>query len=251
MEQEYLIDEVHKQLMRRLVAQTEAFKSVYKYCSFEGGLAMLSSVNLQFTRADELNDDLELNLEKCNFTEIINLLDQFNISEETWTCALAERQSFFNGIGICSCGKTRNNETLWSKYASNEKTGEEDGLCIELNQSNVINYLHKHGIIVMSLLVNYVNNIYKTLPWKLFLGNKIEQTYFLQLLYTTKLKKLWGKEDEIRFIYSEPFSGKNFRPNISPNCIMSVTYGKDMTIEQRKKVGAILNRHRNIKRIFR
>lgn len=51
-----------KSYMRHLVAQTNEYPFLYKYCNFEGGYSMLSAMNIQFTRADELNDEDEINL---------------------------------------------------------------------------------------------------------------------------------------------------------------------------------------------
>lgn len=235
--------------MKQLVAQTNAFPFFYKYCSFEGGEKMLSAMNIQFTRADSLNDEDEVNLSKCDIEPVAQLLRDVGISEETISREFAKAQSFFRGIGICSCGKSAHNTKLWESYATSQDNGE-DGLCIKLNQDLVIKHLLVNDIKVMALLVRYFDNVSKILPWKLFLGNTLEKHIFLQFLYTSKLKSKWADEDEVRFVYSEPFSGTYFRPQISPKCISAVYFGRDMSQSQRIRIGQLLNRYKHIKRIM-
>lgn len=237
---------ISKSYNRYLVAQTNQYPSLFKYCDFKGGKLMLSAMNMQFTRADNLNDEFEMNLSKTNIQSQIEKLLQIGIPEHLLSKKLEETINFFGGIGICSCGKSAHNETLWKRYASNEDI--EDGVCIELDQDKVINYLLTKNIKIMTLLVNYYDNVSEILPWELFLGNTIEKQVFLRLLYTSKLKSRWVNEDEIRFVYSEPFPDKHFRPLLSPKCFKAVYFGKDMTREQRIEIGRILNRYPHIKR---
>lgn len=235
-----------KSYNRHLVAETNKYPSLFKYCSFDGGFQMLRAMNLQFTRADGLNDEFEVNLSKTNIETHLSSLRKIGISNDMLSDKLQDSINFFSGIGICSCGKTAHNDTLWERYSSNN--GIEDGLCIELDQDKVINHLLSKNIKIMTLLVNYFEDVSKIIPWELFLGNTVEKQVFLRLLYTSKLKAKWGEEDEIRFIYSEPFSGKHFRPLISPKCIKTVYLGRDMSRAQRIKIGQILNRYSHIKR---
>lgn len=231
---------------RHLVAQTNKYPSLFKYCDFNGGKQMLSALNVQFTRADSLNDEFEMNLSKTNIQTHIDKLEQIGIPEHLMSLKIEEARAFFGGIGICSCGKSAHNDALWDRYASNE--GIEDGICIELDQGKVINHLLTKNIKIMTLLVNYYDNVSEILPWERFLGSTIEKQIFLSLLYTSKLKCKWAEEDEIRFIYSEPLPDKHFRPCLTSKCFKSVYFGKDMGKKQRIEIGQILNRHPLIKR---
>ena len=103
--EEEIISLASKSYMRHLVAQTNEYPSFYKYCDFDGGIAMLSAMNIQFTRADSLNDDDEVNISKCNIEPHIQLLRDAGIPEDIISKKFDEAQSFFSGIGICSCGK--------------------------------------------------------------------------------------------------------------------------------------------------
>lgn len=239
---------ISKSYNRYLVAQTNQYPSLFKYCDFNGGKQMLSAMNIQFTRADSLNDEFEMNLSKTNIQTHIENLQKIGIPEHLLSKKLEETIEFFGGIGICSCGKSAKNEALWERYASNK--GVEDGICIELDQDKVINHLLTKNIKIMTLLVNYYDNVSEILPWDLFLGSTIEKQVFLRLLYTSKLKSKWEDEDEIRFIYSEPFPDKHFRPLLSSKCFKSVYFGKEMSRKQRIEIGQILNRYPHIKRYF-
>lgn len=247
---EGVLEEV-KLYMSSLVAETNQHPFVYKYCRYEGGLAMLSSQNIQFTRADKLNDEDEVNLSKCDFSSQIELLKSLNISDDLITQKISEAEKYFSGIGICSCGKKPDNNTLWERYATSEDSGLEDGICIKINQTEVIKHLQQKGIKCVALLVKYFEDVHKFLPWDLFLGDTLQKSIFFRYLYSSKQKKKWEKEDEIRFMYSEPFETDHFRPSLTSKCFEGVYYGKDMSQSQRIKLGRVLCRYPKIKRFFR
>lgn len=238
--------EVVKSYMRHLVAETNQYPIVYKYVDYEAAIKMLSAGNLQFTRGDKLNDDDELSLSKCNISKQIKLLRDLDIPDSVIQAKFQEAQDFFYGIGICSCGKTPDNKILWRNYASTNDV--ENGVCIALDQSRVINHLHTNGFDVIALLVRYFDSVQSILPWDLFLGNQLEKTFFLQYLYSSKQKEKWSEEDEIRFIYSTPFEGIHFRPTIPKSCFKAVYYGSEMSTKERIKLGQTLNRYSNIQR---
>ena len=238
--------EAAKSYMRHLVAETNRYPIVYKYIDFEAAVKMLSASNLQFTRGDQLNDDDELSLSKCNISKQLQMLTDIGVPENIIRDKIQDSQDFFHGIGICSCGKSPDNETLWRDYASTN--GVENGICIALDQSVVINHLNANGYKVIALLVKYFDSVQNILPWDLFLGNQLEKSFFLQYLYSSKNKERWGKEDEIRFIYSTPFIGNHFRPTIANNCFKAVYYGGEMSKQERIKIGQLLNRYPNVKR---
>jgi len=238
--------EVVKSYMRHLVAETNQYPIVYKYIDFEAAVKMLSFGNIQFTRGDKLNDHDELSLSKCNITKQIKTLEDLGIPNSIIQAKFQEAQDFFHGIGICSCGKTPDNDVLWKNYASTNNI--ENGICIALDQSEVINHLHSNGYKIIALLVRYFDSVQSILPWDLYLGSQLERSFFLQYLYSSKQKDKWSDEDEIRFIYSTPFEGSHFRPTIAKSCFKAVYYGSEMSREERIKIGQILNKYPNIQR---
>lgn len=243
------ISELVKAHMRTLVASTNLFPSMYKYLTFDNAFAMLSAMNLQFTKAYKLNDEYEFDIRKCDFSRIEKTLKNCGLQDSLIKDKIEEANTFFKSIGVCSLGTSPNNSKLWDKYASSPN-GETDGLCIEIDQHAVINNLLSHGYKTCALLVHYVDNVEKFLPWELYLGNQYERTIFLQLLYSTKDAAIWSEEEEIRLIYSQPFDGEYFRPTLSNKCIKAVYFGKDMSSSQRMRIGSLLNRYKNIKRII-
>lgn len=240
-----------KTYMRQLVSETKKYPSIFKYCDLDGAIKMLSSHNLQFTRADSLNDKDEVNISKCDFSSHIMLLKKYHIPERVINAKIDDAKKFFSGIGICSCGKSPNNEVLWNRYSRENEDAPEDGVCIELDQSMVINNLLSKGIKVIALLVKYFDNVNGFIPWNLFLGNQFEKSIFFHLLYSSKERIKWESEDEIRLIYSEPFEGKHFRPVLDLECFKAVYYGKNITPQQRIQIEHILNKYPKIERYFR
>ena len=108
--------------MKALVAETNEIPSFFKYCSFEGAYAMLSSSNIQFTRADKLNDPDEVNISKCDMKHHLDLLRELGIPDTEINSKIEEAKKYFSGIGVCSCGKSPENEVLWKKYATSKET---------------------------------------------------------------------------------------------------------------------------------
>lgn len=131
--QDNKILETLKAYMRHLVSETSQYPSLFKYCDFDGAVKMLSFQNLQFTRADSLNDKDEINISKCDFSRQIKILRKHHIPESMIDARINELKKFFSGIGICSCGKRPNNEILWNRYSKRNGESLEDGVCIELD----------------------------------------------------------------------------------------------------------------------
>ncbi len=138
---------------------------------------MLSAMNLQFTRASNLNDEYEFDIRKCDFSTVIKSLVNYGIEEPIVKEKIEHANSFFKSIGVCSFGTKPDNLVLWKKYASSS-SDTIDGLCIEVDQHTVINNLLSRGIKTCALLVHHVENVEKFLPWGLYLGNPYEKTVF-------------------------------------------------------------------------
>lgn len=72
---------ISKSYNRYLVAQTNQYPSLFKDCNFNGGKELLFAMNIQFTRADSLNDEFEMNLSKTNIQTHIENLQKIGIPE--------------------------------------------------------------------------------------------------------------------------------------------------------------------------
>lgn len=231
-----------KEYMHKIVAETNKYPILYKYLTFDSAYLMLKNQNIQFTTRAGLNDKSEFNIKKCNLSNCISILRDCGVTQTTIDNKLAEIDNKFASTGVCSLGKTPTNQILWDTYAHAPNSSLIDGVCIGINQDKVLKRLNTIGHLCMALLVNYIPDVEKFIPWELYLGNKLETTIFLHLLYTTKEKAKWESEQEVRFILADPVSGQHLRIPLNSNCFTDVYFGKDMSNLQRKKLGQILNR---------
>ena len=100
---------------------------LYKYLDVDGGLAMLSNSNMQFTNATRLNDPFD-----CH----PSLIDFSNVPEErmrVWRKDLVMKAEYGqfeqrrNNTWLCSLSKVNNSLLMWSYYCNHR------GICIGLN----------------------------------------------------------------------------------------------------------------------
>ena len=96
-------------------------RCLYKYLTFYGGLQMLKNHNIQFTRADKLNDEYDCNSKLIDFQGHDYLIPEFDK---------------YMKFGICSLSKSYDNTTLWGRKYAND-----DGICIGLDTKILIKTL--------------------------------------------------------------------------------------------------------------
>ncbi len=240
-----------KLLLRTIVAQTNKHTSVFKYLTFESGIKMLTNANVQFTRGDTLNDNEDCDICKCDMSKPVMILKSLGISDTIIDREIQKKRDEISRFGICSFGTRPDNDKLWERYASKDKIGE-DGVCIELSLRGVIDDFINSDQKIAALLVRYVADVRQIIPWELFTGSHEDRILFAYLLFSTKNKKQWGDEEELRLIWPNILDDKYLRCNIDKRCFKAVYYGRDMSIEQRKELGLILNRKfPKIRRVFR
>lgn len=200
--------------------------SIFKYLTYEGGLRMLKYHNLQFTRADQLNDNEDCHISKINF-------DRLKKTNIDFTANIAEQAKIINSWGICSLGTTHDNSTLWKRYT---KTNElYNGFCIELDLDKTIKCLI-NNLKCAAFVVNYKESTKESIPHELLLGTETEKyTYFI-LLLTTKNTTKWSKEKEVRIITPERLENKNLRITLDIGCFKNIYLGKDITDKQYEEV---------------
>lgn len=248
MNMQALNDEDVKKWMQELVAEAMMNESVYKYLTFESGMQMLANSNIQFTRGDTLNDNEDCDICKCDLSEQIKLLQKLNVSDETIMEMWQKRRKEISNFGICSLGTSADNDTLWKRYASSNWCKRENGICIKLNLRKLIDCLLSENKI-FALTVHYVDSVKQSIPWGLYINNPMR---FIYLLFSTKNKKKWEAEQELRLILPKNIDDKYFRCNIDKCCFEEVYYGKNMSVKQCEKLNAILDStFPNINRIYR
>jgi hypothetical protein len=100
---------------------------LYKYLDIDGGLAMLSNSNMQFTNATKLNDPFD-----CH----PSLIDFSNVPEErkrVWEQDLIMKtesnryENYRNNIWLCSLSKVNDSLLMWSYYNNHR------GVCVGLD----------------------------------------------------------------------------------------------------------------------
>ena len=167
---------------------------LYKYLDIDGGLAMLSNSNMQFTNATRLNDPFD-----CH----PSLIDFSNVPDErmrVWGKDLvmkAESGQFEqrrNNTWLCSLSKVNNSLLMWSYYCNHR------GICIGLNMESTRKYLSN------ILCSTFIGAIEMDIQYKEIINrpdyfNKYEDYFRYQL--STKAKE-WEHEQEIRLVLMRP-----------------------------------------------
>lgn len=247
------VDEVGKALMRYLTMQVHLQKKVYKYLTYESGRLMLENSNIQFTRASKLNDPIDCHIDKVDYSYIYEstqgLIDVTLIDKKK-----EQERVLFNSIGICSLGKTSNNETLWERYTKEDE--KESGICIELDTQAVIKHFildgkPKYGFI--ALPVNYVQEVEQSINRGYLSAGGNYNLLFWSKLLATKYAPKWEDEQEMRFVLVEGIGNNDyFREIIPTSCITKIILGKDIDSVQTETIIQIArNRYNNIPIEFR
>lgn len=222
------------------VSRIRPYKSIYKYLTYENGIKMLSLNNLQFTRANKLNDKQDCHFSKINFDYIIEFSKSIDLSsKQLIEDIINKHKEPISSFGICSLGISADNITLWDRYT---KTNELcDGICIELDLNAVIKCFSKMGIKVAALKVDYFDNIINSIPYKLYLGNEEERFLFLHLLFASKLKEKWREENEIRLFLPDELTNEYQRYQLYKSCFKAVYLGKEVTNKQVNEINKVID----------
>ena len=233
--------------------QTNRIPIFYKYLSFANAKLMLEKHNIQFTRGDGLNDTRDLDICKCDLSIINALSTHLNIPQEIITPKLQTQAEWIKSIGVCSLGQTGDNLKLWKEYASSKNwlgLNRETGICIGLDQNLLIDCLIKQKHLISTFVVNYINDVGKSIPWELSFGSQEEQWQFLYRIYTTKDIK-WQEEQEVRLVYAETLKEVHKRIVIDKLCFKYVIFGKSVSRKHRLELDDVLSTYPNIQKIYR
>lgn len=180
---------------------------LYKYLDIDGGLAMLSNSNMQFTNATKLNDPFD-----CH----PSLIDFSNVPDErmrVWGKDLVMKaesnryENYRNDTWVCSFSKVNNSLLMWSYYSNHR------GVCIGLNMEKTRKYLSN------ILCSTFIGALEMEIQYKEIINrpdyfNKYEDYFRYQL--STKAKE-WEHEQEVRLVLINP------TPAIIPNHSCMVT----------------------------
>lgn len=194
---------------------------LYKYLDVDGGLAMLSNSNIQFTNATKLNDPFD-----CH----PSLIDFSNVPEErikAWGQELVMKaesnryEHYRDGAWVCSLSKVNSSLLMWSYY--NNHRGVCIGLDMEKTRKYLSNILCSIFIGALEFDVQYKEIIEKPDYFK----EKIDFD-LLRYQLSTKAKE-WEHEQEVRLVLMRPI------PAIIPNHSSMVSMALPYEPEDRNK----------------
>ena len=176
---------------------------LYKYLDVDGGLAMLSNSNIQFTNATKLNDPFD-----CH----PSLIDFSNVPEErkrVWGQDLIMKaeanryENYRNDTWLCSLSKVNDSLLMWSYYSNHR------GVCVGLDMEKTRKCLSK---ILCSIFIGALefDVQYKEIIEKPDFYKNKNDFELLRYQLSTKAKD-WEHEKEVRLVLVDPI------PAIIPN----------------------------------
>lgn len=182
---------------------------LYKYLDVDGGLAMLSNSNIQFTNATRLNDPFDCHPSLIDFSNVP--VEQTSVWGKNLVmraeCNRHERNR--DETWLCSLSKVNNSLLMWSYYSNHR------GVCIGLDMEKtrkcLSNILCSNFIGALEFDVQYKDIIEKPDYFKQ--KNDFE---LLRYQLSTKAKE-WEHEHEARLVLINP------TPAIIPNHSCMVT----------------------------
>ena len=230
---------------------------LYKYLDADGGLAMLSNGNIQFTNATKLNDPFDCHPSLIDFsqvpTERASAWGKDVIMDLESNCFEHNRDKTW----LCSLSKNYDSLLIWSYYNCHK------GICIGIDMEKADKYLSR---IWGSILIGYkkIEVQYIDIIEKPDFFERKEDLWCYQL--STKAKA-WEHEQEVRLVIVDPsrktlhyvpsalenkdridYKEIRFTPELGSECYDSLYLGVNIDDEMRNKIiKAAKNLNPNIK----
>lgn len=218
---------------------------LYKYLDADGGLAMLSNGNIQFTNATKLNDPFDCHPSLIDFTQVPTE------RTKTWgkeAIMDLESNSFEHNrdkTWLCSLSKNYDSLLMWSYYNCHK------GICIGIDMEKADKYLSRiWGLIHLGYIKFEVQ--YKDIIEKPDFFKRKEDLWSYQL--STKAKA-WEHEQEVRLVIVDPsrmtpyyvptelekkeiidYKEIRFIPKLGGECYDSVYLGVNIDDEKRTEI---------------
>ena len=178
---------------------------LYKYMDYEGGLSMIMTEELWFTRAKKLNDPYDCFVSHDLYFQKGHLKYKIDF------------KGFFDNVGICSLCNNPSNFTMWSYYNQHR------GLCVGLNMDAVSKIFGKTKTLrgpkkILIKKVVYQRDVPKINPDDLISQDHLSKDDNFDrsqnAFYTFFAAKsdLWVNENEYRLILMEGYASRNDEP---------------------------------------
>ena len=230
---------------------------LYKYLDAEGGLAMLSNGNIQFTNATKLNDPFDCHPSLIDFSHVPTERARAWGKEAIMDLESNRYEHNRDNTWLCSLSKNYDSLLMWSYYNCHK------GICIGIDMEKADKYLSRiSGSIILGYIKFEVQ--YKDIIVKPDYFKSHEDLWDYQL--STKAKA-WEHEQEVRLVIVDPsgrtpyyvpseFKNKEkidykeirFIPKLGGECYDSIYLGVNINDEKRKEIiKAAKNLNPNIK----
>lgn len=167
---------------------------LYKYLDAQGGLAMLTNGNIQFTNATKLNDPFDCHPSLIDFTQVPAERTRVWSKDIIIACESDRFKQYRNNTWLCSLSKNYNSLLMWSYYNSHK------GICIGIDMEKVRKYLSK---IMCSVFIGAqeFEVQYREIVQKPDFFSDYQDLFRYQL--STKAKE-WEHEQEVRLLLINP-----------------------------------------------
>lgn len=230
---------------------------LYKYLDADGGLAMLSNGNIQFTNATKLNDPFDCHPSLIDFSQVPSERARAWGKEAIMDLESNRYEHNRDNTWLCSLSKNYDSLLMWSYYNCHK------GICIGIDMEKADKYLSRiSGSIILGYLKFEVQ--YKDIIEKPDYFKSHEDLWNYQL--STKAKA-WEHEQEVRLVIIDSsrifphyvpkeFQKKGiidykeirFIPKLGGECYDSIYLGVNINDEKRKEIiKAAKNLNPNIK----
>ena len=227
-----------------MLRQMESIK-LYKYLDAQGGLAMLSNGNIQFTNATKLNDPFDCHPSLIDFSHVPLERTRVWRKEDIINLESNRFERHRDKTWLCSLSKNYDSLLMWSYYNCYK------GLCIGIDLEKADKYLSRiWGSIILGYLKFEVR--YRDIIEKPDFFKREEDLWTYQL--STK-GKVWEHEQELRLVIVDPsmmtpyyvpkeFDRKEivdykeirFVPKIGGECFNSVYLGVNIDDDMKNQI---------------
>lgn len=218
---------------------------LYKYLDAQGGLAMLSNGNIQFTNATKLNDPFDCHPSLIDFSQVPSERTRVWSKEDIINLESNRFERHRDKTWLSSLSKNYDSLLMWSYYNCHK------GVCIGIDLENADKYLSRiWGSIILGYLKFEVR--YRDIIEKPDFFKREEDLWTYQL--STK-GKVWEHEQEVRLVIVDPsmmtpyyvpkeFDKKEivdykeirFVPKIGGECFNSVYLGVNIDDDIKKQI---------------
>ena len=167
---------------------------LYKYLDADGGLAMLSNGNIQFTNATKLNDPFDCHPSLIDFTQVPTERAKTWGKEAIMDLESNRFEHNRDKTWLCSLSKNYDSLLMWSYYNCHK------GICIGIDMEKADKYLSRiWGSIILGYIKFEVQ--YKDIIEKPDFFKRKQDLWSYQL--STKAKA-WEHEQEVRLVIIDP-----------------------------------------------